>query len=500
MLRISLLILIGLLVLAGPALAQEPTPQPEQGYIITWTNEVIFPQAIRFYVAMSPPVAELAAVSLAIRPQGQSPVMVDLALSEALVSEPYSEFEYIWNIPSAAPPRLFGEIQIEWRAAARNGEQARVEDALTFTDPRLTWVQREGDPINLTIPADGLEAPGNVIGRLRRELQPVYDLLADNTGRDESFNLLLYTDVPPGCDRNDEGEPVATGPLSGIVLDCSPDLAESVYQTSGYQVVQSSSSGYTDMLAALVDTLVRRFYGWQNGPDWLAAGLSTFYAPVSRPGDLARLITASRADRLYTLEAMTHKPDRVDEALWQAQSYGMVLYAASRAGVPGVFRLAEQAGAAESFDSAYQSVMNQPLAAMLADWERWLFTQQAAAAFNITPYQSATPTPTPSRTPTLTATPAPTATPTLPPPTLTPTPPGFAPTLTPLPSATPSRTPPPSRPTVTPRPPGSLFTPTPAQTTLPEQIVSTVSITGLVVIAVIVIVILIFVFTGFRRR
>lgn len=489
MFRKFLLTLVCLITLAGSARAQETTPEPEQNYIISWTSEIIFPQAIRFSIALSRPANELAALVLAVRPDGRSPTAVQLDLAEALVSEPYSEFEYVWNIPAASPPRLFSDIHVEWQATTRDGERARGEGEFVFTDQRVTWVQREDSPINLTIPGDGLEAPENVIGRLRRELQPVYDLLAENTGRVESFNLMLYVDVPPGCGWTDQDEPIATGPISGTIVPCDRELAERVYQNSGYQVVQSASSGYAEMRAALVDALVRRFYGWQNVPDWFEAGVAAFYAPAPRPGDLPRLMTAARGNRLYTLDAMSRKPDVVNEELWQAQSYGMVIYVASQAGVPALFRLAQQGSTAESFDSAYQSVMNQPVNRLLTPWEQWLFTSQAAAAFNLTPYQTATATP--SRTPLPTFTPLPS---------VTPTPTGFVPTLTPLPTATPSRTPTPHAPTVTPRPPESLNTPTPTPALISQMLESPASILGLASIVLIVIAILIVVFTSFRRR
>ncbi|MBI5668947.1 MAG: hypothetical protein HZC41_13160 [Chloroflexi bacterium] len=498
MLRTFLVTIICLVGLAGSARAQETTPQPEQNYILSWTSEVIFPQAIRFSVVLSRPVAELAAVSLTVRPQGQTPAVVDLTLAQALVSQPYSELAYIWDIPSAAPPRLFSEIRFEWQATTRDGERARAEDRLMFSDKRVTWIQREADPINLTIPADGLAAPNNVLGRLQRELQPVYDLLAENTGRSPTFNLMVYPGVPAGCVSDERGEPVAIGPISGTVVACDRELAGRIYASSGYQVVQSGSPGYAAMQAALVDALVRGFYDWPSVPDWFAAGLATFHEPAPLPGALPRLMAAARSDRLYPLEIMTRQPGGVDDDLWRAQSYGMVIYIASRAGVPGLFRLAEQASAVEGFDAAYRSLMNRSVENLLTDWQQWLFSAEATNAFTITPYLAATPTPTPSRTPTATATPPPSDTPTPFPPTLTPTLLGFAPTLTPLPSATASRTPLPAAPTVTPRPPGSLFTPTPA--VMPELAAPPAMMVGIAAVVLIVIAILALVFTGFRRR
>jgi hypothetical protein len=101
---------------------------------------------------------------------------------------------------------------------------------------------------------------------------------------------------------------------------------------------------------------------------------------------------------------------------------------------------------------------------LLNDWERWIFTDRAVAAFSFTAYQAATATPTATRTlaPTATATATSTFTPTF-----TPTVTGVL-SATPSPTRTPTRTLTPAPATRTPRPAGSLNTPTP----VPKQVVN----------------------------
>ncbi|NWG18046.1 MAG: hypothetical protein HXY41_15590 [Chloroflexi bacterium] len=488
------------LMLAGVVRGQEPTAQPEQNYIIRWEAEIIFPQAVRFDVVLARPLSEIGTLTLTVEPVGRPAVAVEVDRDAwAVVREPFSELAYLWPVSPAQPLRLSQDVHYIWQVVTRGGEVARIEDTFTFTDPRVTWAQQDGESFNLAIPADGRDTLGNVLGRLRADLQPVYDLLAEQTGRSESFNLAVYTTVPAGCARDDDGSPVAVGLNSRTEIPCDPAAAEAIFRASGLDVVQSDSPGANAIREAVVAYWTRRFYGWSNAPDWFAAGMAAFYSPVPRPGDLAILQAAARSDRLLAASALAGMPE-TDRELWLAQSHGLVLYIASRRGVPGLFRLAREAAEAASFDAVFEAAAGMSVSALLPDFQRWLFSDAALAAFGFTPYQDATPTPTATLTPTLTPTPTATQTPTLPPPTATHTPPGFVPTLTPLPSPTASRTPTAAPASVTPRPPGSLNTPTPVVVSPVEVFSTPAGILGLVSIGLLVIAILVVIFAGGWRR
>lgn len=493
-------ICLWLLALAGVVRGQEPTAQPEQNYIIQWGSEIIFPQAVRFEIVLARPLSEIAVLTLTVEPEGRPAVAVEINReTAAIVREPFSELAYLWPVSPDEPLRLSQDVRYAWQVVTRAGEVARVEDEFTFTDPRVTWAQQEGEPFSLAIPAEGIDAPGNVLGRLRRELQPVYDLLVEQTGRNESFNLAVYTTVPAGCARAADGSPVAVGSDSGTEIPCNPAAAEAIFRASGLDVVQSDSPGVNGIRDAVVAYWTRQFYGWSNVPDWFAAGTAAFYSPAPRPGDLALLQTAARSDRLLAADALAVMPE-TDRGLWLAQSHGLVRYLAGRLGVPGLFRLARAAAEAESFEEVFTAEAGTTVSALLPDFRRWLFSDSAPGDFRFTPYEAATPTPTPTRTPTPTLTPTLTLTLTPPLPTATDTPPGFVPTLTPLPSPTATRTPTTAPASVTPRPPGSLNTPTPVVVSPVEVFSTPAGILGLVSIGLLVIAILVVIFAGGQRR
>jgi hypothetical protein len=484
-------------LIAAPVLAQDsdPTRGPEQGYIISWGNEVIFPQAVRFSIVLGSVATDLASATLTIQPEGQPAVAINVDIEEtAIVSEPYTELVYIWEIPNPEPPRLFREIGLEWSVVSDRNEIARIQDSFVLTDQRAEWVQDE-DPqnlIDLTVPADGPNPT-----RIRRDVMPVYDLLAANVGRAPSFNLILYTDAfPIGCVTNGDGDSVAVGPVSGVEVDCDPAKAEAIFNASGYDALQPDS----DIVSSIVIRLTEGFYEtvWldKEVPDWFRAGLARFYSPLPKASLLPTALVASRNDRLFTLEEMAVMP--VADEVWQAQSYGMVLYIASQIGVDGLFRLATDLTAADSFMAAYQARVGQPLDSLIADWQRWIFTDEAAAAYVYTPYLASTPTPTPS--PSLTPfppteTPTPTLTPTETP---TPTVTGVL-TETPAPTRTLTRTPTAAPATVTPRPAGSLNTPTPTVTAT-SQANSDVNRIGLAAVILLGIAIIGLVYLRFGRR
>lgn len=479
--RMVLLILfIGLFF--TPVLAQEPTWQPQQDYIIGWTTEAVFPQAVRFTVTLGRPVTDLSAVNLTISPEGRPAVQVNLNIAEsAILTEPYSELAYIWDIPRSTPPQLFGDVTIQWRVVSNQNEIAQIEDTFVFADQRVEWVRDEDSQLSFTAPVGGSN-----LSRLRRDLAPVYDLLSANVGRVQSFNLLLYTEglSPDACIRNDEGDLVAVGPVSGVAVACDPTMADTLFDASGFHMIDlNGENNPQEAIAAyLTDSFYTATWGDRPVPAWFRVGLQQFYSPSPKSSLLPLILTAARNERLFTLPELTSRPD--DEVdVWRAQSYGLVLYIADQIGVPELFDLANEIGTAETFEASYQAAVGKSLNTLLIDWERWIFTGDAATAFVYTPYLASTPTPT--ATPSQTPFPA-TTTPTL---TLTPTA-TVTTTVTGVlsPTRLPTRT---LTPSVTPRPAGSLNTPTPApvvQTAAPLNDTARTAGIGAVILLVIVII------------
>ena len=548
--RKFLVILFAICVWVAPALAQDS--QPDQGFILGTSSEVIFPQAIRFSVTLSRLFSDLASASLSIQPEGQSPIVVNVDLEAAAVlRDPYAELDYMWPIPSANPPHLFRKITFTWRVITAKDETAQYENSLIFTDQRAEWVQEIDDTgnLSLTMPAFGLlpesvqiaqatnQSPATPQGnspagtpvqsnvvptpessgaepvtpqiaftpsgpqptsdspdtsgadQMRRNLQPVYDLLAANTGRNPSLNLLIYSDVfPPGCTRNSDGKSVAVAPFSGTEIPCDNTLANAIIGASGFELVQSDSNSLNRIQAAIISHLVDRFYevSWQGKgvPEWFRLGLQQFYSPTLKTTYYPTLLNAARNAALLPLDQLGSSGASVDLAT--AQSYGLTLYIADQVGLRGLYELANVDS--DSFANAYQTIMGRSLSSLPDYWEHWIFTNQAVSDFSFSAYQPTTPTPTATRTLTPTLTPTLTFTLT---PTFTPTVTGTL-SATPSPTQTPTRTPTPAPPTRTPRPAGSLntATPVPIQAVNPLETLSTpfaalgILTVGLVLIAV----------------
>jgi hypothetical protein len=474
------LVLLVLLLAVFPAAAQDNTPQPEQKYILGWSQEILFPQAIRFGLVVSHPLTELAGVTLIVQPAGQASAVVAVPLdnSTVLKDTPFTELIYTWDIPLDLTPALFQDITLEWQVVTTTGERARITDTITFTDPRAAWRQYD-DPLhglNIVMPfssafPDPADGGGDTLLRLRETLQPVYGLLSSNTDQVPEFNVIVYNaGFPSGCVQGDDGQPVAIGTVTHFTVPCSETRAAAIFRASGLEVITAAASTAATR-TALVEYLVGGFYtplwGSTAIPDWFRRGLTHYYQPENKGTMLAPLQTASRSNNLFSLDAMVQPPAAGDDAaLWDAQSYGMVLYIAAQNGVEGLYRLAREAANTASFAETYQAVTGDSLSMLLPGLRRWLFTSTGESAFTFTAYQPTTATPTATATATATYTATPSDTPTQ---TLTPTATGTL-SPTPLPSNTPTIVPATATASVTPRPPGSLRTPSATPTPIPEAV------------------------------
>jgi hypothetical protein len=484
-----------LILTAGlPSNAQESQAEVE-GYVFKWETENIFPEGILFRLTLSRAVSDLRQVTLSITQPGLDPLIYPIALDEPFNQGAlFTELAFAWPFPPEARPSVFVDdaIVFEWRAEDRLGETARVRDTFTIQDDRIIW-EHSPDPlgfINLVLSTQGPDASA-----IRQSLMLPYNLLSANLGTVRSFNVVLYpADVDPtGCvETRDETtgqlQQAAVAPVAGLRLPCDRQHAYQLYEVSGYGVVQSDSNTIAGAQSALIRYLTTNFYQplWDDVavPAWFEEALILFYEPTSKARLLPLLRDAARVNGLKPLDEMTDPTQK--DAIWQAQSYAMLLYIAERIGVEPVFNLARMISS-QTFQAAYESAVGEPLNALLPGLRRWIFTSSASSAFEYTPYQPQTPTPTPSHTATrFPPTPTPTLTLT---PTNTPTP-----TVTGVLSPTPSLTMTPSRtatarpPTVTPRPASSLWTPTP--TPVPGLLDSPTNRLGVVTILVILLAII----------
>jgi hypothetical protein len=439
-----------------------PTPVSTiEGFAVDGNAEVIFPEAIRFTLSLSRPASEVASVRLIIETVNQPPHMPNLDLVEIIKNaEPEAFLAYNWTLPEDGIPPLFSSVGFVWEVEANDGEIARVEGMVEFTDQRVVWISHQPIPDRLTI-----LAARDIPVRLIQRVGAVYELVSENTGLSPEFRLLLYDSaVSPGCTirtlENGDEEAIAVAPFSGEVSFCRPGFAEEVYDASGYAVFQRASG--LDVESSITEYIVGDVYDrlWDRSdvPAWFEVGLKTFYTPALKTDLLPIVQIMARNNRLFSLDAMNGAPPDDPELLeqWRAQSYGMLLYLAEQVGVQGVFDLAAALGDGAVFSDVYLEMTEVELGAMIPGWQVWIFTRRAELVYGITPYQPSTPTYTPTFTDTATRIPTATLSPSM---TFTPSVTGAL-SATPYPTLTASLTPTPEPPTVTPRPAQRTPTPT----------------------------------------
>jgi hypothetical protein len=236
---------------------------------------------------------------------------------------------------------------------------------------------------------------------------------------------------------------IASRVVSGIRVACDPRDVQKIYKAHRFVVLRRAGLTLDRVQDQIVEALAgdmldRLWQGSEVPPAWFQAGLIQLYGLLPQPAALTLVREANRADNLLPPGSLmaTPVPGAATTRLWQAQSYLLVLYLASRFGAEVPFEVARNA-AKSSFAEALRAATNRSFEEISEDWRAWLASDAAQAAVRWTPYQATTPTP----SPVVTATPRPSNTPTSSVPTATYT---RQPTVT----SPPSRTPIP--PTVTP--------------------------------------------------
>jgi hypothetical protein len=330
------------------------------------------------------------------------------------------------------------------------GRIATFGRSVPFTDARAgEWIVDE-DPRGFF----DLTYSGNLDpAAIRVALEGSYDLLETYLGQREIPHFILYpSDIPAGCFRTRTGEPIVflNTPDGGQQKACNLALANRIYADSGYIVVEyPASSGPVEAIRqALFDVFFNPVWEGVDVPLWFRQGVKLVYLTEGKADLLNRSRQAVRSGQVFSIHELQAPPTGPLRSLWEAQSYGLVLYTATLTGVDGLFRFA--ANPSGRFETAYESLVGLSLETVLANWQNWLFSPQAESAYRYSVYMAETPTPTVTLSPTPfppTPTPIPTSTATH---TFTPTVTGVL-SPTPTYTATPSRTPIPPTPTVTPR-------------------------------------------------
>lgn len=511
-LRFFVTLLLVLASLGGAAAAQEVELRFGQLNV-----EIIYPAGLHTALELLTPPETLSAVTLEVAFGDRQRETLTLIPSE--IAQPRDAdgtlltFDYRFSLE--ALPRWFENLEIHWKITWADGVEQDAATSIPFTDSRAQWAQAFDpsgqielvvlDGINLnasqipvaTLPArrtpvdpNTAPTPENRASQIASGLWSVYELLAAQTGLRPAFRWIVYVPpLTPDCVKNPEGTQVGVSPNGDIVLPCDEAVAAAILRESGLDWVPVDQASFDQIESQLTSRMVAPFYAavWtdQTIPAWFRNGFEQFVSRTPKGDLLAPLQLAARTNRLNPLaEAQPAEPEAAQ--LWSAQSYGLVLYLASRLGVQGVFDLARNVATAESFDVLLRTQLSRSENQLLADFERWLFSEAAISAFNLSLYQGPTPTPTVTRTPQPTITPSVTRTLTVTPSAtvtgvLSPTP-----TQTPTATKTPTRAPA----TVTPRPPGSLPTIAPTAAPAPQGVqvenpglTASIAVVGLALIA-----------------
>ncbi|MCU0511433.1 MAG: hypothetical protein MUE40_02570 [Anaerolineae bacterium] len=408
-----------LALLLHPLAAQESTPEAlPQSPLITLEQDFTFPQRLYSRMTIDVPTAQIDRTQLVIQPQDSAEIIIDFgpaAAGAAAAVEPY-EFAgeytvatYTWTIPPASVPPLFGTIRYLWRVRTQSGAVEEYGAEVQYSDTRTTWQTLATDRVSVTLPAGFLSA--DQARGLPVRLQTLYERLQSDTDRSPMFRWLIYpAGLPPACDLNADGEPIIRfldreGTFNEV--PCAVAVARAAYERAGYTVLQPATAAALPgtLSTLLIDAFYAPLWADSDVPAWFQRGLAALYQPATLPGTLFSTRQALQNARPLTLAELSAPPTAENEARWAAQSYSLMLYLLDRLGVPAVFNLARRA-AAGSFAEAYTAAAGS-LETLIPDWQTWLYTGRAEAAYSYSIYQPTTATPTATFTPTITRTPLP---------------------------------------------------------------------------------------------
>ena len=424
----SLLVLVTLLSgLVMPAFAQgedNSTPTPETGLIYGFRAEVLFPVVVRFFVGINASLDQITQANLTISQDGA--LLVNLSLDPTLYTSEDStpsaaELVYDWDLSSGPVPRPFAPLDYRWEIKTADGETSVAESSVIFLDrTQLPWQTVGRPPLVVHFANSDIAAE-----TIWEEAMAAYGLFNHNTERTILFEAVVYDPTTDYCEErtipgSDEVELFIVSREDEHQYDCSREAFARLYDEAGILFLERESFGYTEMQDFLITTIVRAAYrdlwGEAQVPDWFEVGLALMHRLSGRASALEVVRTAARTQTAYDLNDLaTELPGDAnypDRALWEAQSYTLVMYLADHFGAQAPFTLAREVVQQNGdFDAALATLNDGAPFDLWSDWNRWIFTSAAEKALNWTPYQDTTPTPTATATATP-ITPSPTPLPT----------------------------------------------------------------------------------------
>jgi len=439
---ITKLLLVTLLLLPALGYAQTSLISSER-------TTLLFPVGIYFELEAFVPVdSSIESLMLSITPEADGETQqISMPLDDETVFRREGAsvgVSYLWEIERPSQlPQLFSRLNYEWAIELSDGTQEERQGAVLWQDQRFGWsTETTNNDIDValrtTVDATNAENTLNA-------LVPAYELLEQNTGAIPTQRfILLDTEATIGCDTNDEGENVVINAQLDFTPACSPALAVAAYQQADATVIRADENNRNRIVLSLLRSLIPVFYeeSWRDAavPAWFLEGLVRFYSPNLQTNAFYQVQSAQQNNELLSLADLSARPpeDAAMQALWQAQSAGLVLYMAERYSISDVYALAESVDEYDTFGEALEAVTGETLDDLYAAWRTWTRSEAALDTYSFNLYGPPTPTPTVFNSPTatntrqLTLTPTPTATSTA---TLTPTitnTPTVTPTFTPL--------------------------------------------------------------------
>ncbi len=479
---VSVLLLISLIVLAAPGASTVGsaataaatrkvviTEKPvTQGPIVTATLptiyetgfEILFPMLLRFHIVLRLGVPQLKSAKLHIFQGGVIDQTIDVPLegdNVKLLSDEGSIVLFAWPLDEKNAPMPFTKMSYEWMVETKSGLVYDTgEQSFLYQDAYHVWIKADKEPISLYSHSQGL-----ALDIVRKNVLRAHDLIAADTGvkRSESFVIYDAGSEPCQTDPQRPKQKIVVAQKDNKPFLCDPAQAVKVYGARGFVMIQRTTALFEQLQDQIIAYLANDAYTefWKGSseppPEWFKRGLFGMYNLTGHGYDLLVARDAASQDRLLTLDALAAPPvvnDKDNGAsvrAWNAQSYMLTLYLASRFGARAPFDLAKLMSQKTSFADALASVGGDVKPNELYNaWKTWLFTPDADAAIRWNLYITAN-----TATPTPTDTPYPSITPTSDKPTATPT-------LTETATRPPTRTPTPVTPTNTALPPGSLPT------------------------------------------
>lgn len=478
---ISLLVVV--IILGTGAFSERARAQgddePDMGLIYGSWHEILFPAVMRFFVGINAAPDQVLSAMLTVRQESGLDVSftLDPAQHFSRTSGTSVDLVYDLDLRGNEHPIPFEPLNFMWQIETSDGQvSTAVGEALFEDELRGEWQSAGEPPLILHWTNE------NLAGRaIREEVMAAYGLLNQKTGRSPLFQFALYEPGQRLCQQVKSPE---TGKVQTVVISsqgkteypCSIDAFRQVYADADVVFLQRDTFGYSELQDLLVTVMVQQGYAalWMDAPvpAWFISGLADLHRLRPEQNALEIVRTAARTDSQFTLEEMAVEPPETagyqQRALWDAQSYLLVLYLADRYGADAPFVLARTIpDYPDGFTGALQALGSASMGTLWDSWTQWIFSTAADRAVLWTPYTLTTPTPTATPLPpTATATATVTATPTV---THTPTTTFEADQPKPVVvlEVSPTR---PRLPTNTPLPPGSLPTVTsPAPVSPPDS-------------------------------